>query len=431
MLKKLFSAGALLVPVLAYAGNPTGDLSIQIVPAGSTPTVPAAAQAAGLTTLAYNADFSTSAYATKASPGSTNQAAGWLGCIGDPNYNSQHEFSLTSIFSGGGCNVQQTTDPDFAGTVLNIYWLAGSDPSTSRFAQTQISSSPANGSASGGVNFPKNSYIEATFRAKTTLPPGTPSYANAGPTFGVPGGTAQWWSGTYNADGAGYEVDFMEPYWAWIGPSGHILDSAGGSLSGPQTYGFGFGTYDFTQYHTWGTLQQWNGSTFTVTPYLDNVAVASPTSVGNNGGERVTDRRALNFTAGISCTFSPTDNQRNSKCTNAPISSVFDCNGAICIITPSDNNEPSNTNQSVVITGATSSNGVLAGILNKQWGKSQQISQSPPTWQLAGSTWPGNADSYNSNSGTMNPYQRIDMYIKSVRVWSCANWANSQCIGGQ
>jgi hypothetical protein len=36
MIKKLFFLAALLVPDLAYAANPSADLSVQIVPAGKT-----------------------------------------------------------------------------------------------------------------------------------------------------------------------------------------------------------------------------------------------------------------------------------------------------------------------------------------------------------------------------------------------------------
>src|SRR5215475_4350042 len=63
MVRELFYAAALLVPGLAYAGNPSADLSVQIVPA--VPQVPAGAQAAGFTTLAANYDFSQPKYASQ------------------------------------------------------------------------------------------------------------------------------------------------------------------------------------------------------------------------------------------------------------------------------------------------------------------------------------------------------------------------------
>src|ERR1700755_432534 len=57
MIKRLFLLAALLAPQLAYGANPSANLSVQIVPSVSTPAVPAAAAAAGFTTLAANYDF--------------------------------------------------------------------------------------------------------------------------------------------------------------------------------------------------------------------------------------------------------------------------------------------------------------------------------------------------------------------------------------
>src|ERR1700730_16567866 len=71
MIKKLFFMAALLAPGLAYGGNPSADLTGQIVPAGSGPPVPAPAAAAGFTTLAGNFDFSQPLYATQSN---------WLDC---------------------------------------------------------------------------------------------------------------------------------------------------------------------------------------------------------------------------------------------------------------------------------------------------------------------------------------------------------------
>src|ERR1700730_18026778 len=75
MIKQLFFMAALLVPGLAYGGNPSADLQVQIVPAGSPP-VPAAAQAANFTTLALNSDFTSAFYANRAH---------WLDCAGATN----------------------------------------------------------------------------------------------------------------------------------------------------------------------------------------------------------------------------------------------------------------------------------------------------------------------------------------------------------
>ena len=87
MIKELFFAVVLLAPTLAYSGNPSGDLSVEVVPASSngiacdigpnyTGSIPAAAQAVGFTHCAANYDFSNSFYATRSN---------WLDCAGAAN----------------------------------------------------------------------------------------------------------------------------------------------------------------------------------------------------------------------------------------------------------------------------------------------------------------------------------------------------------
>lgn len=416
---------------LAYAGNPSATLTVRIVPPTGGPTggpaVPPPAQASGLTTLAYNADFSSPVYASPSSPGFTNQSNGWLGCLSSGNYMQSHEW-WQSNFVNTPCDFRQTTDPDTGETVLDIGWSSSSDANAGRFGEVQIQTG-GNGAPGVGPNFPLNSYFEATYRSRTT-----PTVS--GPTFGVPGGTSQWWSGYVDLSGQGrsaYEVDFDEPYWAWTGPTGTIHDWGNGNVGSP-VYSIGFGGHDFTIYHTFGTLQEWDGSRLRVTQYIDGVAQGTGQTSNPPADGDATNRTILFLTSGISCTFSPVGSGRDNTCVNAAISNVYNCGGAICITTPSDTDTPGGgagfTNQSIVIRGATSSSGVLAGILNNQWNPSTKVNSTD--WQLSGSSWPGNADSYNSNSGTMNPYTRIDMYVKNVRVWSCAPWATtaSQCIGG-
>jgi hypothetical protein len=418
MIKKLFLM-TLLTPTLAYSGEPSIDLS---VPAPS-PGVPFQAAAAGFTTLAYNADFSTSAYATHSSPGSTNQQYGWLGCVGDPNFNQVHEFAEFYL-TPGPCDINQTTDPTYGGTVMDFRWKSSYDAfpnSAPAYPLTQAFGGPTNPAVVNfsGPTFPLNAYYEATYRTQTT-----PSVA--GPSYGVPGGTTQWWTGWYDPAGknaGGWEVDVNEQYWAWTGPTSTIHNWANGNI-GNGYYGSYFGNYDVTQYHTWGLLLKWDGTTLNATTYLDNVEMGS----GSLSGGNPNDRQKLIFSNGISCTFTPVGGGKLNTCVNAAISAVYNCGGAICITTPSDTDTPSGSNQAVVITGATSSSGVLASILNKQWNKSPKINNTD--WQLTGSTWPSNADAYTAKSATMNPYTSIDAYVKSIRVWSCPNWATSQCIGG-
>jgi hypothetical protein len=109
MIKKVFFTAALLVPGLAYAGNPS-NLSMQIVPAESDPAVPAEAAAAGFTTLAADYDFSKPLYAT---------LSNWLDCGSNPSLpwhwqnNSSIACNSTNIsqVNDGGSNVVALTFP--------------------------------------------------------------------------------------------------------------------------------------------------------------------------------------------------------------------------------------------------------------------------------------------------------------------------------
>jgi hypothetical protein len=104
MIKKLFFTAALLVPGLAYAGNPSAP------PAASDPTVPAPAAAAGFTTQVLNADFTaaqwanTATYITNCGAGTAlaNQPATWT-------FTFQIDGSMapcgnSTIVSDGGSN---------------------------------------------------------------------------------------------------------------------------------------------------------------------------------------------------------------------------------------------------------------------------------------------------------------------------------------
>src|SRR5690348_16001070 len=100
MIKKLSFMAALWLPGLAYAGNPSADLSVQIVPAPP----PAPAVAAGFTTLTLNADFSTPFYANKAN---------WLDCGGatSPQWYKQWVAFGSNGVAAPCSAILQETDP--------------------------------------------------------------------------------------------------------------------------------------------------------------------------------------------------------------------------------------------------------------------------------------------------------------------------------
>src|SRR5438132_7216373 len=58
MIRRLFFMAALLAPGLTYGADPSAPLSVQVVPPGVAPPVPAAAQTAGFAALAFDGDFS-------------------------------------------------------------------------------------------------------------------------------------------------------------------------------------------------------------------------------------------------------------------------------------------------------------------------------------------------------------------------------------
>jgi len=57
MIKKSLSALALLAPCLAYGADPSGSVSVEVVPAGPASSPPVQAQAQGFTTLSFDGDM--------------------------------------------------------------------------------------------------------------------------------------------------------------------------------------------------------------------------------------------------------------------------------------------------------------------------------------------------------------------------------------
>ena len=96
MIKTLFLIGALLVPGLAYAANPSAPFSVQVVdpPNGIacdvgpnyTGTIPAPARAAGFTHCVANYDFTqTQQFTTNGHTYQWSNLSSWLDCAGASN----------------------------------------------------------------------------------------------------------------------------------------------------------------------------------------------------------------------------------------------------------------------------------------------------------------------------------------------------------
>jgi hypothetical protein len=178
MNKTLFIAVMLLAPSLAYSA----DLTVQVVPAASSPAVPAAAQAAGFTTLAANWDFSQATYATQSN---------WLDCNDNNSSLAWHAGvpGVTSI----ACNIFQTVDPNTGQTVMHFLQLPSYGAGKFMGMQTKVGST-----ITFGVN---NYFVEATYRigSSCTAPSNT-----CGPS-GV-------WTWNDDTQGGHIEWDFMEEY---------------------------------------------------------------------------------------------------------------------------------------------------------------------------------------------------------------------------
>jgi hypothetical protein len=185
MIKKLLFLAALLIPGVAYGGNPAADLTVQIVPSGSvgncgTPLGAAAAdvQAAGFTTCARYNDFTTPIPNTVG----TGLPNDWLNCTQNDTPAAVWYWSLNWVdargnalpcVSGSGANssnssVYQTTDPVFGGTVLDLRGGSCTCNAGVPFDQhctATINTAPydANAATPGNGLYP-SSYIEFAWR---------------------------------------------------------------------------------------------------------------------------------------------------------------------------------------------------------------------------------------------------------------------------
>jgi hypothetical protein len=339
MIKRLFFVAVLSLPYLADAANPSGTSSVQVVPAGSGPTAPAGAQAAGFTTIALNSDF------TQPMPD------GWMGnCAhpgdGTPNnpqfYNDDkpHMWWQNIWWSAQyeGCVIGQVTDPVYGGTVLDMPWTVDSR-AASVGTIMQSASWDYNGSTGAGAinSFPNNSYYEITFRITPVKPAAW-------------GGMNTWTpEGIWQTDGAGLEQDIVEldnspsasnaavHNWAANNTAFCIWGGCNGSFPTPANF-------DPNQYHTFGLRVTTNGqpstdgSTMSTCAHIDNVFINCVSAPGGINSTEVAQRQFL------------------------------------------------------IVQNACDH------------------------WNYNGGC--------NGNDGTLQ-----HMYVKSVRVWSCANWQTTQCNG--
>jgi hypothetical protein len=201
MIKKLFFLAALLVPGLAFGGNPSADLSIQIMPAGSGPTPPAGASAAGFTTLALTLDFQTNQACIGTTCVPANNLANWFDKSGAPS-----PMWCLGTFSAAK-NVILKQDPIYNVPVLDLQFLQSDFNRTIApfVIQTQIDTQCNSAGPSGNFLFPvMNMYAEVTMRNDASGYSACPSGQSC--FLGV------FWSyaPNYTQSGPFFEWDFIE-----------------------------------------------------------------------------------------------------------------------------------------------------------------------------------------------------------------------------
>jgi hypothetical protein len=287
MIKQVLFTAAFLVPGLAYGGNPSANLSVQVVPAGKTGTCGTIAgqantdlAAAGFTTCALYNDFTTPI------PNSvgTGLPANWLNCNRDST--PAIWYWTISDRNGGSynpcSNVIQTTDGS-NGLVLDIQsfysqmaqngaGVNNNTISTSDYLKQNISG-----------YFP-NAYFEATVRYDQSVQ-------------GITGGWWSWvWGNGGDLGGGLVEDDFMESRY-------NETDSAltfWPAATWANPYLVNASRYDRTQYHTWGMLQTGDGNgNFADCTYVDGIRQGcyanSFAGVGVNAAQGAVQRRFLRF----------------------------------------------------------------------------------------------------------------------------------------
>jgi hypothetical protein len=269
MIKRLFFVVALLVPGLAYGGNPSADLSVQIVPAA--PPIPAGAQAAGFTTLAANYNFSEPLYANNAN---------WLGCW--PQDGNPHQFYQQG--NGPGfptapppcSNIAQIFDSQAANgagaNVMNFHWRGSdfhrtntgacgnhADQLNDQFQSIQT----ANSATTQITDFPPNIYVEVRYRLAQAYPPVDSGYCftDASAFYMWPSNTNNGWSNSIERDigDFGQDNSIVSNVINWINSAGTWPMCA----NGPCVSG------NLNVYHTWGRRITSDGNRIESCQYID------------------------------------------------------------------------------------------------------------------------------------------------------------------
>jgi hypothetical protein len=274
MIKQLFFTAALLAPSLAYAGNPSADLTIQIVPPPPpNPGVPAPAAAAGFTTPVIRADFTvpgnfwsnTANYITNCGAAASvpGQPATWHFTTFGVSNNQLAPCSRTSI----------VTDPVYGGQVLNEQM----QPNDLSGDSMSLGFPVANKSGGGHTWLPNNYYIRIVARCDA----GCVYYTGT-----VQGHMAFWARTTNYGESTWVDQDDFET--GWNGNQPLYLSQTDEWYNGGANRNFATytktpnGTPDITQYLTIEALYTSDGSTKTAQCiWVNGTLAASPCSTGS------------------------------------------------------------------------------------------------------------------------------------------------------
>jgi hypothetical protein len=290
MIKKLFFTTALLVPGLAYGGNPSADLSVQVVPAGKAGTcgtiigqAATDSAAAGFNTCALYNDFTTAIPNTVG----TGLPSNWLNCTSGIDtgavWNANSSYNIP-------CSAQsQVVDPVYGNQALDLHlnrsWLAGQGQQYGNFAQ--ITSAPWDTDTTNpNAHSWSNGYFEITYRQDAD-------------NFKFPGSQQAFWSwgqccGTGNTF---VEQDFFEDW----NTGGAHMDIAW-DWWGTGTFGNGtpYSSHDARTYHTFGALITGNYNNFAVCNYYDGTRIGCYNQ-SYQSGQDGTQRRKVWVQNGAQC----------------------------------------------------------------------------------------------------------------------------------
>lgn len=404
MIKTLLAVGLLLFPLAGYGA--TADLTIQVVPSLSV-APPAAAAAAGFTTLALNSDY------TQPLP------AGWFGCLGDGPGRTWYAGREGGDFGGQvPCNAGLTSGrftlaQDAGKQVLDLKFLPGDvvNPGSARVHYTtmqtvdDITQGPPN-CCMHGVTFPSNYYMEATYRVENT--PHVPFNRMSGLWW------AFWQGGEGIPPGSRFptlEVDHPEQHGEDPGEIGdNVINwKIGGGSAFPPPWGPRADSTDFSQYHTFGVRSVVSGDNLNICGYIDNQATGCN---DYNYPGQTAERKYMILFVGMQCFYfgSVTD-----QCLNVPVT-LYQCGSEICVQSATDILRRTDHDYYFYLTGVSGG----GNNPNTSWPGSFIDSKH---WRLAGSSWAGPY-----SGGTLNPTSGVDMLVKDVRVWvGCSAWQTTNC----